>query len=483
MEQEKIRQNLEKYIEIIKNKNLSDREVINYFGKIFSDELIYVETAFRNDYRLYIKGSCGISLITVINSPEDRIVSLSSHFAKDEYIRNGVTIFDGRVVVENIKNFNLNKFFDIDFSLENIEQNFSSDVLKTFPKEILQDEKYIFDLMINEAIQEHRKLKEYGNDELKSVEHILFNNINKLKDDKPFFDKEMYFFNNTYPEFLDKQIEDYKRALYIIENKNAYRDMLINETNIMDYESNIYNCISDITNLFNKRGIIYQKNDYEIKDEIFANGKSQIIENILKDIKQKIDNLQNDLKELNDEVKQLLEKKYSFTDIASGQKRKDMLYLEQLGWIENNTLEGEGKIANVSLKIMDYKDAYEEISEKYDLLKSDFQIMLKMKNKEFNLKYPFKNYTVLPKLYKGNTDYINDEFTALTSLDKLVNRKDEYIVKFNELKEIKVDIDKLNKKNNNLKTSDLEKKKDVYSMGSNHGNEIEYKNNSHIIKL
>lgn len=491
MEQEKIRQNLEKYIEVAKNKNLSVQEIINNFGKIFNKELIYfnknAEPAYReiNNYQFYIKDSYGISL-TVINShsPEDITVSLSSHFARDEYIRNGITIFDEGIVVENIKDVDLNKFFDIDLSLESIKQNFSSDVLKTFPKGTLQDEKYIFDLMINEAIQEHRKLKEYVDDELKSVEHILFNNINKLKDDKLFFSKEMYFFNIAYPEFLDKQIEDYKQALYIIENKNTYRNMLINETNIMEYESDIYYVVSDITNLFNEHGIIYQQNNYGINDEIFANnGKSQIIENILKDIKQKIENLESDLKKLNDEVKQLLEKKYSLTDIASGQKRKDMLYLEQLGWVENNTLEGEGKIAKVSFKIMDYKDIYEEIYKRYDLLRNDFQVMTRMKNKEFNLKYPFKNYTIWPKLYKGNTDYINDEFTALASLDTLVNRKDEYIIKFNELKKIKADIDKLNKKKDNLKTFDLKKNKDLYSKELNYGNEIEHKNKSHIVKM
>lgn len=504
MEQEKIRQNLKKYIEIVNNKNLSVGDVIDNFGRIFDTELIHfnksVDQAYYNinTYQFYIKDSCGINL-TITSGPGDilgksyshkgKTVSLSSHFARNEFIRNGITIIDEDINILDIKDFNLNNFFDIDLSLENIKQNFSSDALRSFPEvtlqEMMQDNIFIFDLMNNEAIQEYRKLNEYadispygGLDvELKSVEQILFNNLNKFKDNNLFFSKGMYFFNHSYPDFLDNEIEDCKQAIYIIENKDKYEKMLINKKIIKECETDIYYRVDDMTNLFDKNKIMYQQDNYEMKDELKTNGKIQVIEDILKDIKQKINNWENILNNLNDEAKQLIEKNYSITNIINGQKRKDMLRLEQLGWVANDTLEGEGKIAEASFKIIDYKNIYDEIEEKYDLIKSDFQKMIEMEKTEFCLKYEFKNYTIYEDLYEQINDDINDEFGALASLSKLVDKKDEYIIKFNELKKIKADIDVLGKKMNVFKGIELKGKNDLFSKNKYDSKNIENKNN------
>ena len=220
-----------------------------------------------------------------------------------------------------------------------------------------------------------------------STEYYLYNSLLRSQYNEKFMNIAITLFNQDFPSYFNDQINECNQALYIIENKEQYYKL------IDIYENDVGSACREI--------------DFVQDIRLAENEKS---------------NLQLKLDNLLDEIKSIKSIKYNIIDLIKGSKKKNLVILNA----KQKDIEAlKEKIETKEKELDDANLSYDQwIDEMNEGKKKAAEI-------EANLKYPFKDFTLNP-----NTEdaiYLNGEYALKVSLDRLVNEKNSYIQKLQEL--------------------------------------------------
>ena len=224
-----------------------------------------------------------------------------------------------------------------------------------------------------------------------STEYYLYNSLLKNKNNEDFMNKAIPLFNQDFPTYFNDEIEECNQALYIIENKDKYYK-------ILDYEERDFKSV----------GLELHFMD-AIKSTESEQSKLQI----------KMDEILNKLNDIKN-------KKYNIIDFIRGNKKKNLEKANKLQ-IDKNSLKVELNIKEKELELE--RSNYEKLQEE---MKTDEEQKNKLKEE---LKYPFKDFTLIPDF--EDEPYIDGKYHLKVSLDRLINKKDYYMQKLQELKFMK----------------------------------------------
>ena len=411
-----------KKINIIKNKmqeffkkfnNVSTPdEAIEKFKEIFKDEYFETFTDIDEPYyechtqKIYLLDGYGIGIEKAWGPFDFAGGGVVSHEGEDLHIfselaHESVLLFSFSEKEENPNNIDL--LYNIDLSSKNILSVDDDLIFNFIPENELENT----DEML---IGRYKNLKRnaelaYDNDvtndlisyyggldiTIHSPEYYLYNSLLQSKYNEEFMNKAIPLFNQDFPSYFKDEIEDCKQALYIIENKDKYYKLI-------DLKEKDFKSVG-----------------MEIKflDDIKAE------ENERSNLQIKLDDI---LSKLND----IKSKKYNIFDFLLGTKKKDSI-------ITNN----------LQQNVLDLKTQLNAKTEELELDKSNYKkLQNEMKNDDEQiqnlskeLKYPFKDYTLIPDFEDG--PYIESEYYLKVSLDRLINKKDFYNQKLNELEFMK----------------------------------------------
>ena len=134
-------------------------------------------------------------------------------------------------------------------------------------------------------------------------------------------------------------------------------------------------------------------------------------------------NLQVELDDILSKLNDIKSKKYNIFDFFIGTKKKDYIITNNL---QQNVLDLKTQLSEKTEELELDKANYEKLQNE---MKNDDE---QMQNLRKELKYPFKDYTLIPDFEDGT--YIESEYYLKVSLDRLINKKDFYVQKLEELK-------------------------------------------------
>lgn len=224
-----------------------------------------------------------------------------------------------------------------------------------------------------------------------STEYYLYNYLLENKYNKDFMNKAMPLFMKDFPSYFNDEIEECNQALYIIENKDKYYKLI-------DFDERDFKSVG---------------NELHYMDAIKSTENKQA------ELQIKLDNALNKLNDIKN-------KKYNIIDFFRGTKKKDLI---KANTMQKNVFtiktQLDSKEKELEIKKSDYKQLQSQ-------MKTDDEQKTKLKEE---LKYPFKDFTLVPDFEDG--PYIKGEYHLKVSLDRLINKKDFYTQKLQELESMK----------------------------------------------
>ena len=407
----KIKEKMQKFLEEIKNVDTPD-EAIEKFKQIFDGEYYETFTDIDEPYyeshsqKLYLQNGYGIGIEKLWGPFDFTGGGVVSHKGEDLHIFSELA--DEYIILfefsekEKISN-NIDSLFNIDLSAKNILSVDDDLIFNFIPQNELEntDEMLIgrYNNLKIKAELDHDNdvnndlISYYGGLDvtIHSTEYYLYNSLLKNKNNEDFMNKAIPLFNQDFPTYFNDEIEECNQALYIIENKDKYYK-------ILDYEERDFKSV----------GLELHFMD-AIKSTESEQSKLQI----------KMDEILNKLNDIKN-------KKYNIIDFIRGNKKKNLEKANKLQ-IDKNSLKVELNIKEKELELE--RSNYEKLQEE---MKTDEEQKNKLKEE---LKYPFKDFTLIPDF--EDEPYIDGKYHLKVSLDRLINKKDYYMQKLQELKFMK----------------------------------------------
>lgn len=406
-----IKEKMQEFLNEFKSINTPD-ETITKFKEIFKDEyfetFIDVEEPYYECHtqKIYLQNGYGIGIEKSWGPFDFAGGDIVSHEGEDVYIfskiaNKYITLFEFSKK-EKISN-DVDYLYNIDLSAKNLLSVDDDLIFNFIPEKELEnsDEMLIgrYKNLKRKAELEHDNdvnnnlISYYGGLDvtIHSTEYYLYNSLLENKYNEEFMNKAMTLFSQDFPSYFYDKIEECTQALYIIENKDKYYKLI-------DFEEKDYK--SEITKL-------------HYMDAINSTEKEQSKLQI---------KLNDALNKLND----LKNRKYSIIDFFKGIKKKDLIKISN---IQQNVLLLKNQLNTKEKELEIDKSDYEQLQTQMKI--NDEQ---KVKLKE-ELKYPFRDFTFIPN-FEDET-YIEGEFYLRASLDRLINKKDSYTQKLQELKFMK----------------------------------------------
>lgn len=394
------------FIEFNNQKNISTDNTIKLFKNIFNNNLTsQVVTVNEPYYKLntnnyYINDGYGIGLAKVTGTG-DIGFGLNSHQGTDIYIfselanihiplfKEGKKLNDVSLV-DTLCNFN----FSVD-SLSSI----SDYAFKFIPENIKNNEEIVklrYKKLHYEAKNKHENdLNNFsisnngGIDiEIHSEEYYLYNSILEHKDDSYFTQRALKLFADDYHEYISAKIDECQHALYMIEHKNEYYK-------IADYQEKIYNA----------------------QDKLYP-------------IQKDMEVYENQIKKLSIEYRQCLEKNNELN-----KKKNNIFYFFRKNNIDREISESHGDLKLLEIDIKTINEELDKLNNQYNNIEEEI-IDYTKKEQEVSLKLEkeFKDFTI-----NSNFDelpYIDGKYYKKVNMDRLIEKKDEFTKKLEELLEI-----------------------------------------------
>lgn len=406
-----IKEKMQEFLDEFKNVSTPD-EAIKKFKQIFDGKYYETFTDVDEPYyechtqKLYLQNGYGIGIEKLWGPGDFAGGGAISHEGEDLYIfsklaNKYITLFSFSKKEEKTEDIDF--LYNIDLSTKNILSVNDDLIFNFIPENELKnmDEMLIgrYNNLKKKAELEHDNdvnndlISYYGGLDvtLHSTEYYLYNSLLKNKYNEDFMNKAIPLFNQDFPAYFNDEIEECNQALYIIKNKDKYYKML-------DYEEKNFKSV----------GLELHFMD-AIKSTESERSKLQI----------KLDEILNKLNDIKN-------KKYNIIDFIIGTKKKNLEKANKLQ-INKNSIQ-------VELNIKEEELALEESN--YEKLEKEMKIDEEQKNKlKEELKYPFKDFTLIPDFEDG--PYINGKYYLKVSLDRLINRKDFYTQKLQELEFMK----------------------------------------------
>lgn len=385
-------------------------EIMNRFKELFKNEYFeicenenkpYFESHSEN---FYINNGYGIGISKVWGPMDFAGGGVVSHKGVDVYIFSAIA--DEYITLlewseRNTKLEDSEKLYDIDLSIDKLKKLRNDIVFKVLPDEIKNNDELIKERYRNLKISAEVNHENDINDNLisyyggldvtiNSTEYYLYNSLLEHIDDEYFMRKAIPLFVADFPNYICEQIDICKHALYMIENQEQYYKLA-------DLDELMYSLKADFNQL-----------------EIF---KSEVSE--------KKKNTEMQLKEIVSECKKLSEKRYNIIDRLLGKRKNDRI-----------------KLNNIQIKIDTLKSTLEEINRDFKDSQLEYTELEKQENlykqeqKEIysKLERKFKDFTLNPDFEDG--PYINGKYYLKVSLDRLINKENEYREKLNELQRV-----------------------------------------------
>ena len=400
-------------------------------------------------------------------------------------------------LVEILDYIKPNKVFNPQ-DLINKGQNFNSDMITTLKEENI----IITKLGTNELRLESKEfidkfLESYGNNNLKSQEPKIYDNI-KSKNDKIEANEENNLHNNDLGYYKDLNISDdgilsshfAKINLNISDIINLYENYKIGKTVnelcekfniskpeieriIFIFESNKFDKLIQKWQKLNQNKFSnpYKREDYDIlnknrdKEELIKNlttevNKLQSENNQLKSESSNLKSLENSLKILNEtkdyltkENNQLINENKSNNKIIQNYKNEisnlNSIHEDLINDIE--TLKGDN--SNLSIENNEFKGEIFKLNKDNNDLVSE---IIKIKNKFENINFNVNELSSINKMLKDKNGKLTQENSVLNSNISTTNKENKtlktkiYTVN-KENKNLKKDLSTTNKENKNLK--------------------------------
>lgn len=406
-----IKEKMQEFFDEFKNIDTPD-EAIEKFKEIFKDEYFETFTDVDEPYyechtqRIYLQNGYGIGIEKSWGPFDFTGGGVVSHEGEDVYIfskiaNKYIALFEFSEK-EEISN-DIDSLYNIDLSTKNLLSVNDDLIFNFIPENELENTN---EMLIGRYKNLKRKAElEHDNDvnndlisyyggldvTIHSTEYYLYNSLleNKYNDD--FMNKAMSLFNQDFPSYFNDEIEECNQALYIIENKDKYYKLI-------DFEERDFKSIG---------------NELHYMDAI------KLTENKQAELQIKLDDALNKLNDIKN-------KKYNIIDFFRGTKKKDLI---KANTMQKNVFTIKTQLDSKEKELEIKKSDYEQLQSQ---MKTDDEQKTKLKEE---LKYPFKDFTLVPDF--EDEPYIKGEYHLKVSLDRLINRKDFYTQKVQELESMK----------------------------------------------
>lgn len=242
----------------------------------------------------------------------------------------------------------------------------------------------------NSSLIQESLISPYGglDVELKSVNQILFESINNYKEDPVLYKKILTLFNYD-TDYITELIDDTVHALYIANHSDEYFKLF----NLMDEK-------------------LYKEIDLT-KEEAERDMNAKLLD----PFKQQKDQIELEILSLENDIKILNDKHYSFVERLMSTKQK---------LLQDKNV--ELTIAKIDLETTTYNidELSQQITTENQKIKSINEninnIEIELKDLNNNLSYPFKNFTI-DKVFYNNCGERNG---PIDSLNLLVEKKEEF---------------------------------------------------------
>lgn len=406
-----IKEKMQQFLDEFNNLNTPD-EAIEKFKQIFDGEYYETFTDVDEPYyechtqKLYLNNGYGIGIEKSWGPFDFAGGGLVSHEGEDLYIFSkladkGIMLFEYSEKEKIPKDTEF--LYNIDLSTKNLLSVDDDLIFNFIPENELEttDEMLIgrYENLKRKAELDHDNdvnndlISYYGGLDvtIHSTEYYLYNSLLENKYNEDFMNKAMPLFNQDFPSYFNDEIEECNQALYIIENKDKYYKLI-------DFE------------------------EREFKDV----GTELHFMDAIKTTESKRSELQIKLDDALNKLNDIKNKKYSIIDFIRGSKKKD---LEKANKIQKNIDLIKGELDTKEEELEQDKSNYEKLQNE---MKSDEEQKNELKEE---LKYPFKDFTLIPDF--EDEPYIKGEFHLKVSLDRLINKKNFYTQKLQELEFMK----------------------------------------------
>ena len=425
----KIKEKMEEFLNDFKNINTPD-EAIERFKQIFDGEYYEKFTDVDEPYyechtqRLYIQNGYGIGIEKSWGSFDFAGGGVVSHEGEDLHIFSELA--DEYIILfkfsekEKILN-NIDSLFNIDLSEKNILSVDDDLIFNFIPENELEntDEMLIgrYDNLKTKAELDYENdinndlISYYGGLDVTvhSTEYYLYNSLLENKYNENFMNVAMPLFNQDFPSYFNDEIEECKQALYIIENKEKYYKLI-------DFK---------------------EKEFQNVGTELHYIDVIKLAENKQAELQIKLDDTLNKLNILKN-------KKYSIIDFFKGTKKKNLIKIND---IQRNITSLKSQLDANEKELEIEKTEYKQLQDKMETDEKQ------KNNLKEGLKYEFKDFTLDPDF--EDEPYIRGEYHLKVSLDRLINKKDFYAQKLQELEFMK---DYTNSKNLKMEKKELYEK-------------------------
>lgn len=411
IELDNIKSKMRKFFDEFKNINTPD-EAIEKFKEIFKDEYFEIFTDVDEPYyechtqKIYLQNGYGIGIEKSwgpfdfagggVVSHEGEDLHIFSELA-DEYIM--LFEFSEKEEISN----DIDSLYNIDLSTKNLLSVKDDLIFNFIPENKLKntDELLIgrYENLKRKAELNHDNdvnndlISYYGGLDvtIHSTEYYLYNSLLENKYNEEFMNKAMPLFNKDFPSYFNDEIEECNQALYIIENKEKYYKLI-------NFEESDFNSVGT---------------------ELHYMDAIKSTENKQAELQIKLDDALNKLNDVKN-------RKYSIIDFFRGTKKKDLIKANN---IQQNLFLLETELDTKEKELEIDKLDYEQLQNK---MKKDEEEKSKLKEE---LKYPFRNFTLNLDFEDG--PYIDGDYYLRVSLDRLINKKDFYTQKLQELEFMK----------------------------------------------
>lgn len=246
--------------------------------------------------------------------------------------------------------------------------------------------------------------------EINSTESYLYESLAKYIKDKDFMEKILPLFINDFPDYIDKEIEICKYALYIIDNKEQYYKWVELQESIFAFDCTINQIFSFMDELIEEK-----------------------------------ERLKNELKNESNKLERLKEKKYSIIELLKGFRKKDKT---DIIWIQYGINTDKLRINEIDEMLKESKEECKDLKQQQEVEQQCQQELEKQLDKSF-FDFPLNSDMAY-------YPYINDEYYLKVILNKLVGEEKEYRESLKELEMMKslipkkVKIEKEIQHNNNI---------------------------------
>ena len=406
-----IKEKMKEFFDEIKNINTPDK-VIEKFKEIFKDEYFETFTDVDEPYyechtqKIYLQNGYGIGIEKSWGTFDFAGGGVVSHEGEDVYIFSKIANkyialfeFSEKEKISNDVDF----LYNIDLSTKNLLSVDDDLIFSFIPENELEnsDEMLIgrYKNLKRKAELDHDNdvnndlISYYGGLDvtIHSTEYYLYNSLLENKHNEEFMNKAIPLFNQDFPSYFNSEIEECNQALYIIENKDKYYKLI-------DFEEREFNSVGT---------------ELHYIDAIKSTENKQV------ELQIKLDESLNNLNDVKN-------KKYNIIDFIRGTKKKDIIKANN---IQQNVFLLETQLNTKEKELEINKSDYEQLQCK---MKMDDEQKAKLKEE---LKYPFKDFTLVPDIEDG--PYIEGKYHLKVSLDRLINKKQFYTQKLQELEFMK----------------------------------------------